>query len=143
VVPVVGYDYETVKDDIEATLNTDDAAFGIAGIQHQILLADYDEIQVRAILFTKQGFSYTNVVSAVETSLVQLFTDSPIGENIPYLAIIGAIMNVAGVKNLQNIYIYKDGTEVSNNNTQLNMYIAKGHKPTVDSPATVMTHGNP
>lgn len=138
-----GYSFADVENEIDNLIDIDGSGFSTAGVEHVILEINEDFIQVRAKIFTKPGYVYIEISNAIETSVRTFLQSLGIGENIPYLGIIGAIMSVPGVHNISTVSIYKDSSEVSNSTNMNSVSIEDGHKAIPDTPLVVLQHGNP
>ena len=138
-----GYSFEAVESRISDLLDMERTGFGIIGIEHVVQETAKDYIQVEATIFTKRGYFYTDVVGQISSSLRDFLSGHSMGENIPYLGIVGAIMKVPGVHNMQDLVIRKNTSIVSTAQTQANVAISVGRKAIPDLPFLVMRHGNP
>ena len=138
-----GYDYSDVAAEIENYISEDGGGFGIYGVERTITEITENYIQLYATIFLKPGYVWSTVSPKISTSITDYINGLSIGENPIYLGFLGAIMNVAGVLNVTSVKIYKDSVEVSNSTNMNSVNISNTNKAVVDTPVTVLTHGNP
>jgi hypothetical protein len=138
-----GYSFQDVADTIDEILDMNGDGFGVLGVEHDIQEIGKDYIQVEAVIYTRSGYIFEGVAADVDNSIRDYLAELTIGESIPYLGIVGAIMGTPGVANMQSMKIRKNTTEVSAFDNQANIYIGDGRKAIPGTPLTVITHGNP